>query len=209
MERAGILGAGRQALETSGYCKEQGVEVAFFIEEAPPDYDRDPAEFCAPILSFDEGVRQFGEIAVVTAVGPPDLRQRFLARWPGNRFLSIVSGHSWVADDAILGHGCTVAPFAALNRRVVVGEHVLVNVGAILSHDVVVGALSTLSPGCTIGGGTRIGAEVFMGIGATIIDHVVVGDGAYIAAGAVVVADIAEGETVMGVPAKPRPSSQL
>jgi sugar O-acyltransferase (sialic acid O-acetyltransferase NeuD family) len=206
-ERVGILGAGRQALETSGYCKELGVAVEFFIEEKPPGYDRDPTEYCAPILPFADGFRQFGEIPVVSAIGAPDLRQKFLERWEGNRFLSVVSARSWVADDATLGVGCTLAPFAALNRRVVVGEHVLVNVGAILSHDVVVGALSTLSPGCTIGGGTRIGAGVFVGVGATIIDHIVVGDGAHIAAGAVVVSDITDGDSVMGVPAKPRSSS--
>lgn len=184
------------------------MKVEFFIEEKPPNYDRDPTEFRAPILSFDDGYEQFGEMPVVSALGAPDLRRRFLERWEGNRFARVVSAQSWVADDVVLGMGCTVAPFAALNRCVVVGEHVLVNVGAILSHDVVVGALSTLSPGCTIGGGARIGAGVFIGIGATLIDHVVVGDGAYIAAGAVVVTDITEGERVMGVPAKPRPSSQ-
>jgi sugar O-acyltransferase (sialic acid O-acetyltransferase NeuD family) len=199
----GILGAGRQAFETSGYCKESGVEVAFFVEERPPDYDRDSIAYGAPILTIHDALGRFAEVPVVSAVGSPDLRHALVEQWTGSLFFTVISARGWLATDVGLGVGSTVAPLAALNRCVVLGEHALVNVGAILSHDVVVGPYSTVSPGCTIGGGARVGTGVFIGIGATIIDHVAVGDGAYVAAGAVVVTDVGAGDTVMGVPAKP------
>lgn len=41
-----------------------------------------------------------------------------------------------------------------------------------------------------------------IGLGARIRDHVTVGDGATVAMGAVVVADVAAGTTVFGIPAR-------
>jgi maltose O-acetyltransferase len=40
-------------------------------------------------------------------------------------------------------------------------------------------------------------------MGALVLDNLEVGDGARVAAGAVVTKDVAPGETVMGVPARP------
>jgi len=204
MEAVGILGAGRQALETSGYLQERGVPVAFFAEEAPPGYPRDEAEYGSPILLLAQAGATHRELRVVTAVGDPDVRRRLVAAWPGCRYWSIVSERAWVAGDATVGEGSTVCPMAALNRKARVGAHVLVNVGAIVSHDVVVGDYATLAPGCTVGGACTIGEGAYVGLGATIRDHVHVGAGAFVAAGAVVVGDVGHGEQVLGVPARPR-----
>ena len=201
----GILGAGRQAIETSGYCRELGIETAFFIEEEPPKYDRDTTGYGAPIVAYDDaGLVAYADYPVISAVGSPSVRQRLVDRWPGDRFMTLVSDVAWLAGDVSLGRGSTIGPRAAVNRCVEIGEHVLVNVGAILSHDVVVGPHCTISPGSTVGGCARLGAGVFLGIGATVIDHVTIGDGAYVAAGAVVVSDVNPHETVIGVPARPR-----
>jgi sugar O-acyltransferase (sialic acid O-acetyltransferase NeuD family) len=202
--RVGILGAGRQALETAGYCQMLGDTVAFFVEEHPPDYARDPAPYGAPILTFDDDLTRFEPMAVIGAVGDPGLRRRLAERWPGTALHTVVAPQAWIAPDAALSEGTLVAPMAALNRFCILGRHVLVNVGTTLAHDVVVGDFTTLSPGCTVGGLASIGSDVFVGIGATVRDRVRIGDGALVAAGAVVVADVEPGRTVMGVPATAR-----
>ncbi len=204
MSRVGLLGAGRQAAETSGYCAELGFETAFFAEESAPAYPREELSYGAPILPLGAAFASFARFPVVSVVGSQELRRRLLGLWPGNVFLTVVSPAAWLARDVTVGVGSTVAPLAALNRSVEVGEHVLVNVGAFLSHDVVIGSMSTISPGCKVGGCTRIGAGVFVGTGATVIDHVVIGDGACVGAGAVVVDDVAAHQTVTGVPPRPR-----
>jgi len=199
----GIIGAGRQALETSGYCLEAGLTTAFFVEERPPTESRDLAAFGSPILTFESVAEEHLATPVISAVGLPELRRRLVGRWHGDRFVTVISAHAWLAADAAVGRGTTVAPGAALNRLVRVGAHVLVNVGVILSHDVTIDDFVTLSPGCAIGGLVSIGVGTFVGIGATVRDRVRIGKGAVVAAGAVVVADVADGETVRGVPARP------
>ncbi len=201
----GILGAGRQAIETDGYCREGGYSPSFFVEEEAPGYGRDDSAFRAPILTSRGDLEIRRSTPVVSAVGYPDVRRRLVELWPGDDFVSIVSLRAWVASDVVIGRGSTVAPNAALNRFVRVGDHVLVNVGAILSHDVAVADFATVSPGCAIGGGVTIGADAFIGIGAVVRNHVTIGRGAVVAAGAVVVNDVDDGMTVLGLPARPAP----
>jgi len=199
----GVLGAGGQALETEGYCHAVGLEVAFFAEELPPDIPRDAGALGAPILSFAQAAQAFPDIAVTSAVGSPQLRRRLIDKWPGGEVFTVVSPQAWIAPDAVIGAGTTVAPMASLNRQVRVGDHVLVNVAVVLSHNVEIGDYVTLCPGAVLGGGVRVESDAFIGIGATVRDHVTIGAGATVGAGAVVVADVPAGVTVVGVPARP------
>ena len=198
----GILGAGRQALETSGYCAEAGLIPVFFAEQAAYGNPGGRPGFIAPIVAIETLTADQIATPVISAVGQPNVRAVLIDLWRGSEFATVVSPHAWLAADVVLGPGTTIAPHAALNRLVTVGAHVLVNVGAILSHDVSVGDFATISPGCVIGGSVSIGKSAFLGIGSTVRDHITVGRGAVVAAGAVVVSDVPDGETVRGVPAR-------
>ena len=200
----GILGAGRQALETAGYCTELGITTAFFVEEEPPAYARDPGEFGAPILPFGAVTAAHLAMPMVAAVGDPRVRRRLVERWGGHRFVTVVSPRAWLAADVRVEGGTIVAPFAALNRKVRVGTHVLINVAAVFGHDVSIGDFVTVGPGCTIGGCVTVGDGAVLGIGATVRQGLTIGRSAFVAAGAVVVGDVGDGESVMGVPARPR-----
>jgi sugar O-acyltransferase (sialic acid O-acetyltransferase NeuD family) len=202
--RVGLLGAGRQAIETAGYCAEEGIETAFFVEEGPPEYERSTDQFGAPILTFSDNLEEFTGTYVLASVGMPVIRRRLVERWPGQDYLTLISGRAWVAPDSTLGTGCLIAPMAAVNRFCTLGDHVLVNVGAIISHDVTIGEFSTVSPGCSVGGLASIGKGSFLGIGCTVRDRISIGNGVLVAAGAVVVSDVEDGQVVMGVPATPQ-----
>jgi len=198
-----VLGAGRQALETCGYLQRQGLHVAALIEEHAPDYPRDPDLFPAPIFTLASLPDAMGSLPVVTAVGDSDLRRALVDRFPGATFASVVADGAWISPTATLGADVTVGPLAIVNARAVIGDHVLVNSGAIVSHNVQLGDYATVGPGARIGGDTAVGASTTIGIGATIIDHLRIGSHVVVAAGAVVVSDVADGTTVMGVPARP------
>lgn len=80
--------------------------------------------------------------------------------------------------------------------------------GCIIGGGAKIGANTTIYHQTTIGvingncKGPSIGKNVFVGCGAKILGPVMIGDNAKIGAGAVVLCDIPEGETAVGVPAK-------
>lgn len=140
-------------------------------------------------------------IDVYVGVNDPKIRARLAARYGLGRALvhpSVVRGPNVHVHD-----GCVVAPNVVLLRDVVLAADVHVNYGVTMTRTYV-GAHTTIAPGVTICGDVQIGSEVFIGAGATICHLVRIGDRAVIGAGAVVLDDVADDATVVGVPAKVR-----
>jgi hypothetical protein len=82
----GILDAGRQALETSGYCAEVGLTTVFFAEEAGAATTGQRGEFSAPIVSFEALTAAQCAMPVISAVGQPSVRAALVAPWRGSAF---------------------------------------------------------------------------------------------------------------------------
>jgi sugar O-acyltransferase (sialic acid O-acetyltransferase NeuD family) len=80
----------------------------------------------------------------------------------------------------------------------------LVNLACTIGHEARIGPYAVLNPTVNISGGVDLGEEVLVGTGAQILQYVRIGDRATIGAGAVVTRDVPEGETVVGIPAKPQ-----
>lgn len=196
LDPIGILGAGGQAKELAEYC---GRRVSFlsagsaFLTAGETEY---------PLICLEDPPSGLQDTAVVIGVGAPAVKRTLVDQWPGVRFATVRAEGSYVASSASIADGAVLAPLSAVMAGATIGAHVLVNVGASISHDSSVGDFATVSPGARVGGGCRIGRGVFIGIGATVKDGVTIGDGAVVGAGAVVIADVEEYEVVAGVPAK-------
>jgi serine O-acetyltransferase len=79
--------------------------------------------------------------------------------------------------------------------------------GVVLHDNLVIGANSVIYQHVTIGGreksGTpKVGRNVYIGAGACILGDVTIGDNVKIGANSVVLQNVAEGQTVVGIPAR-------
>ena len=202
-EAIGIVGVGDQARETAGYVLDAGGQVRFhaaeraYLAEAASD-----ARLGAPALALVDAHSQYPGTPVIVALGYPGDRSRLADAWPGDLYATHVSARAWLAPGVEVGEGSVVCPGAIVNRLALLGRHVLVNIGATISHDCRVGDFVTISPGASVAGHVVIGEGSFVGIGATISDRIQIGHGCLIGAGAVVVRDVADGQVVAGVPAR-------
>jgi len=83
------------------------------------------------------------------------------------------------------------------------GEFVKVRVGSTVESGVEIADFAFVAAGVHIGRDARIGAGAFLDCGVHVRPGVTIGDRALVAAGAVVHADVPEGATVAGSPARP------
>jgi sugar O-acyltransferase (sialic acid O-acetyltransferase NeuD family) len=104
-----------------------------------------------------------------------------------------------------LGEGALLCAGSIATVHVTFGPFCLVNLSCTIGHEAVIGRGSVLNPTVNISGGVQIGEGVLVGTGAQVLQYLVVGDGATVGAGAVVTKNVAASDTVVGVPARPRP----
>jgi acetyltransferase-like isoleucine patch superfamily enzyme len=76
-----------------------------------------------------------------------------------------------------------------------------VNTGAVVEHDCHLEDHVHIATGARLGGGVTVREQSFIGMGASIRHGITIGARAIVGAGAVVVKDVCDGVTVVGVPA--------
>ena len=160
--------------------------------------DRDPAakSKLSLILTYP-GVKAifFYKIANFFAIAKFDLVARLISQF--SRFLTGIEIHpkAKIGKNLFIDHG----------MGVVIGETSIIGDNVTIYHAVTLGGISPSVDSETQRNEKRhptVGNDVVIGSGAQIIGPVVVGNCARIAANAVVVNDVAENTTMVGVPAK-------
>jgi sugar O-acyltransferase (sialic acid O-acetyltransferase NeuD family) len=136
-------------------------------------------------------------------VGDTTARRRLYEKVLDNGFECARAIHpqALVSASAAVGLGPTIMAGAVVNAGTRLGDNVIVNTGAIVEHDCTVGSHAHIATGAHVGGGVCIGEGAHVGIGATIRQGIVIGRGAIVGAGAVVVRQVPDSVTVVGVPA--------
>lgn len=101
-----------------------------------------------------------------------------------------------------LGEGTVVMAGAIVNASSVIGIGCIINTGAIIEHDNIISNYVHISPGVNVAGNVTIGSKTWLGIGSNINNGVYITDNCIIGAGAVVISNIIESGTFVGVPAR-------
>ena len=101
------------------------------------------------------------------------------------------------------GVGCVICNNSFISVNTKIGNHVSINPGCGIGHDTVIEDYSSLYWNVTLSGNVCIREGCEIGSNAVIIPKRTVGKWSIIGAGSVVIKDIPESCTVVGVPAKP------
>jgi len=203
-----ILGAGGMARETAWFVEDINRGLPEAEWELAGYWQSDPSLIGTLMNGYrilDPRRLEGKGMYAVAAIGKPAIRLQAVeeARQKGFEFATIVHPSVMLDSRTVkIGKGTILCPAALITTNVTIGEHVIVNVGCTVSHDCVLEDFATLSPGCHLAGFTHVREQAFMGIGAVTIEHHEIGRGAIVGAGAVVITDIPENATAVGVPAR-------
>ena len=204
-----IIGAGGLARQLIDELDNQNLlEGSFFYD----DMEICPTPFLGsfPVISSESKVldhfksydRRF-----VLAVGGPNNRELLFNRFKsiGGTPNSVLAAHAHYSKFNLqIGEGTVILSNCVIECSVFIGKGVLINLSCAITHETYIGDFCDIGPGAVICGASKIGNNVLIGAGAIILPGIHIGDHAVIAAGAVVTRNVKSGETVYGVPAKPK-----
>jgi len=199
-----VVGAGGHAKVCIESLRGMGEQVDFCVSE---DHSQD---FClgVPVLKGDGHLallRCEGYGRAFIAIGSNRLRERLadLALGQGYELVNAISPHAFISPTARLGTGIAVMAGAIINAEAFIDSLAIVNTGACVDHDCRIGKAAHIAPQCGLAGNVAIGTKSFLGIGSRVIPEISIGSEVMVGAGSVVITDIENGQTVVGVPARP------
>jgi sugar O-acyltransferase (sialic acid O-acetyltransferase NeuD family) len=159
-----------------------------------------------PVLGGFDGIDDGDDVAVCI-VGDPKVKKELINKikttYPGVHFPHVFCQDNTISDHVQWGEGCIVAhPYNVICPGVQVGKFVWVNAKNSIGHNCSIGDFTTLYSGIFLGGESKVGENCVIGTGAIVNPGVTIGNNVIIGAGSVVVRDIPDSSTAVGIPAK-------
>ena len=141
---------------------------------------------------------------VLLAIGSNLTRQHFAALWQGQvSWCEAIVHPSAVVDASVqMSHGTVVFAGAVVQTGTRLGHHAIVNTSASVDHDSRIGDFVHLTPGVHLAGDVTVEEGGFLGVGACVVPGKRIGSWSSIGAGGVVIRDIPDAVTAVGVPAR-------
>ena len=120
----------------------------------------------------------------------------------GVNVVSLIHPISVIGTDVERGIGTAVMAGVIINSSTRIGKGCILNTSSSLDHDNDIDDYVHISPGVRTAGGVRVGKGSWIGIGSVVSNNVNICSGCKVGAGAVVVKDITESGTYVGVPVR-------
>ena len=191
-----IIGAGGHGRVVADAARLNGYENILYLDDA---------EKCTVELAgkTSDYVKYIDECDFFVAIGNSVIREKITNTLISNgaNVVSLIHPSAIIGSNVTIGIGTFVAPGAVINTGSTIGKGVIINTGSSVDHDCVIGDFCHISVGARIAGTVRIDHGTFLCAGATVINNRSICSGCTIGAGAVVIKDIIEGGTYVGVPA--------
>lgn len=119
----------------------------------------------------------------------------------GGKFINIIHKSSIVFTDLNDREGIFIGPNVTISSNCRIGNHVLIQTGAIVGHDSYVGDWTRLDSYVVVVGGVIIKNEVIVHTSAVINHNIIIEEGACIGALSFVIRNVKSKTTVFGNPA--------
>lgn len=147
--------------------------------------------------------KQDETIEFVIAIGNNEIRKEISNKYKLNYYTAIHPS-AQIGLETTIEEGTVIMANVCINPSAKIGKHCIINTGAIIEHDNIIEDYVHISPNVSLGGTVKVGENTHVGIGTTVKNKIEICSNCTIGAGAVVVKNIIEAGTYVGVPAKRR-----
>ena len=198
MNRLLLAGAGGHGRVVAGVAEDAGYTEIAFTDARFPELQENGAW---PVVSSDMKPTEGSDFFVSIGSNGRRASTDQGLEYPSMPILA--HPNSTISRHANIGPGTAVVAGAVINGFARLGRCCIINTSCSVDHDCVLGDYVHISPGAHLAGQVRVGDRSWIGIGAVVREGITIGSDVVVAAGAVVVSDVADGQTVTGVPARP------
>ena len=138
------------------------------------------------------------------AIGDNKKRKRWhdILKNKGLELINIIDRTAIVSNNVEIGTGCFVGKMAIVNSDVVIGDNCVINTKALVEHGCRIGSHVNISTNSVLNGDVRVKDGAFIGSCSVVNGQLFVGERAMVGSGAVVIRDVEDDLTVVGVPAR-------
>lgn len=159
-----------------------------------------------PIIGSCEFLKHINEeVWVVCAVGAADVRKRIIEKVQQHnnvKFATLIDPSVLCSSSVTVGEGSVICAGTILTVDITIGKHVIINLDCTIGHDAEIEDFVTIYPSVNVSGCATVGQESELGTGAQIIQGKKIGKETILGAGAVVVKDLPDRCTAVGIPAQ-------
>jgi sugar O-acyltransferase (sialic acid O-acetyltransferase NeuD family) len=157
------------------------------------------------VIGNIDSLKNHGEIYVSIGLGTPNVKEKIVNRlrqFQNVKFTNLIHPSAIIAPYVSLGIGNIICAgnILAVNARI--ENFVTINLKCTIGHDVILNDFITVAPGVNLSGFVTVGKKTDIGTNSCCIQGINIVENTIIGAGAVVVRDITEPGTYVGVPAR-------
>lgn len=142
-------------------------------------------------------------VCAVIANQDGNIRKRFVEQFPDfSDWETLIHPSVNVSDTSVVGKGCVICAGSNISVNTTIGNQCLLNISVTLGHDCTVGNYVSIMSGSCICGHVMIKDGAYLATNCTLVPKMKVGEQAKVGAGSVVLRNVKDQTTVMGVPAR-------
>lgn len=201
-----IIGAGGHAKVIADIIHKSGDNVLGFLDDTKEKGNIIIKDINLKVIGkVDECVRISkinSNVKFIIAIGNNQIRKQISERYKDIEYYTAIHPSAQISLDVEIKEGTAIMANACINTSAKIGKHCIINTGAIVEHDNQIENYVHISPNGTCCGTVKIGELTHIGAGAIVKNNINITSECVIGAGAIVVKDIKEKGTYIGVPAK-------
>jgi len=192
-----IIGASGHGKVVADIAKLSGYDEIEFLD------DDEKLRYCSsyPVVGKTDKALEIDN-DVFIGIGNASIRKKFQEQLRNKSLVTLIHPDAVIADDVKIGIGTVVMAGAVINSGAKIGNGVIINTCSSVDHDCIVDDYVHVAVGAHLCGTVNVGESTWIGAGVTVSNNVDICGNCTIGAGAVVIKDIEEEGTYIGVPVR-------
>lgn len=197
MRKLAIIGASGHGKVIADIARKNGYsEIVFFDDD-------ESVHECGgyPVIGKSSEVGTI-DADIIIGIGNEDARKQIQESVPQEKLVTLIHPDAVIAENVEIDTGTVIMAGVVINPGARIGKGCIINTCSSVDHDCKVDDYVHIAVGSHLCGAVSVGSGTWLGAGATVSNNVSICSDCVIGAGAVIVSDIKESGTYVGVPAK-------